>query len=238
MKRVFPVVLVVFSLVSTGINAQSNVLFFDEADALFGKYVVGDRVDYGAIQNDPTSLNRVLDLAAEEKVSPANKADYLAYWINTYNIFVIKGVIDNYPLASPLDVEGFFKSMKFKAAGKNITLDAIENNLLRPVIDDARIHFVLVCGARGCPPLINKAYRPENVDQLLQQQTKKALNNPQFIKVSGGKVELSEIFKWYKEDFTKNSRSELQFINKFRKEKIDESYEMSYYPYDWRLNSK
>lgn len=68
---------------------------------------------------------------------------------------------------------------------------------------------MLVCGAIGCPPIINAAYKPETLENQLQQQTKKALNNPNFIKVEGKTVLVSEIFKWYKEDFVKKGKPKL-----------------------------
>jgi hypothetical protein len=221
----------------SGITAQNNQQFFDEADALFDKYVSNGKVDYAAIKNDPAALNSVLKLAEEVVVSPFSSEEYQAFWINAYNIFVIKGVIDNYPIKSPLDVEGFFKSVKYKAGGTSVTLDELENKKLRGVFDEPRIHFVLVCGAKGCPPIISMAYTAKNIDSLLEQQTRKALNDPKFIRVDGTKVELSEIFKWYEEDFVKGDSSVLEYINSFRKDKIPNDSKVSYYTYNWSLNS-
>ena len=102
---------------------------------------------------------------------------------------------------------------------------------------EARFHFVLVCAGLGCPPLINKAYKPSSLEAQLQRQTEIALNNPDFIKVKGNKVQLSQIFEWYKGDFTQDG-TEIDYINKFRKEAISEKAKVSYYSYDWRLNSK
>lgn len=219
-------------------RAQQTTQFFDEADALFGTYVSNGKVDYTALNDNKASLEKVLGLAADVQVSSSDANTYQAFWINAYNLAVLKGVLDNYPLKSPLDKAGFFDKTKYKFCGTTITLNDIENKMLRAKFHDARVHFVLVCGAKGCPPIISEAYRPENVQRLIEQQTIKALNNSSFIKVSEGTVALSEIFKWYKEDFVTENQTEIDFLNTYRKEKIAPDLKVTYYSYDWRLNSK
>lgn len=78
---------------------------------------------------------------------------------------------------------------------------------------------------------------PNTLDKQLDAQTRIALNNDTFIKVNAKKkrVKLSEIMKWYKEDFTQNG-NEIDFINKYREEKIAEKSKIGYYPYNWKLN--
>ena len=237
MEKFALILLAAFTFTGHGTTAQNSQLFFDEADGLFAKHVMDGKVDYAAIKEDPDALNSILKLAETTVVSPSSSKEYQAFWINAYNVFVIKGVVDNYPLRSPLDVEGFFKGVEYKAGGSSITLDAIENKKLRGVFDEPRFHFVLVCGAKGCPPIISKAYTPRNLDELLNQQTRKALNDPKFIRVGENEVKLSEIFKWYEEDFVKGGSTLLEYINSFRKEKIHGDSRVSYYPYNWSLNS-
>jgi len=101
---------------------------------------------------------------------------------------------------------------------------------------EARFHFVLVCAGLGCPPIINGAYLPQTLENQLQRQTELALNNPNFIKAKGKKVLLSQIFEWYKGDFTQDGKSEVEFVNQYRKEKFDAKAKVGYYPYNWTLN--
>lgn len=68
--------------------------------------------------------------------------------------------------------------------------------------EEARFHFVLVCAAIGCSPIVTKAYRPETLEKQLQEQTVKAMNSPDFVKVEKDKVLLSELMKWYEKDFS------------------------------------
>ena len=222
---------------STGVS-QSTKNFFNEADMFFKTYVSNGKVDYKSIEKNPEKLNRLLDQAAKISVSTSEEKNYQAFWINAYNLAVIKGIIDNYPIESPLDKDGFFERVKYNLGGTSLTLNEIENKKLRANFDEPRFHFVLVCGAKGCPPIIAKAYKPSKLEEQLQKQTVKALNNPSFIKVSENEVVISEIFKWYKEDFVKNGQTEIDFLNRFRKEKIPSNFKVSYYPYNWQLNQK
>ena len=138
-----------------------------------------------------------------------------------------------------MDKSGFFDGIKYKLGGEKITLNDIEHKLLRKEFNDARIHFVLVCGAKGCPPLISDAYSPESLNEQMTKQTKNAMNGDYFIKVDSKKKRVygSEILKWYKDDFTKNG-SEIDFINGYRDNAIPDNFKLSYYSYNWELNSQ
>ncbi|MBA3986920.1 MAG: DUF547 domain-containing protein [Flavobacteriales bacterium] len=219
-------------------SQDKTVQFFDEADALFGKYVSNGKVDYAAIKKNPDLVNSLLAKAKEIRVDKSNAKTYQAFWINAYNIATIKGVVNNYPLKSPLDVDGFFDKTTYDIGGKAITLNDIENKMLRAAFHEPRFHFVLVCAALSCPPIINKAYRPETLEKQLQDQTVKALNNPEFIKLKEKEVLFTKIMDWYNEDFTKNGQTLIQFTNKYRKDKISEDCKEGFYEYDWRLNGK
>ncbi|MCZ6593410.1 MAG: DUF547 domain-containing protein [Bacteroidetes bacterium] len=238
MKKLFILtfLFVAFS-VSEG-HSQTVQSFFDEADAIFKSYVSDGKVDYAAIKNNPDKLNSVLETAKHISVSINDPKIYQAFWINAYNLSVIKGIVDNYPLKSPLDKKGFFDKTKYDLGSTSITLNDIENRKLRAQFDDARFHFVLVCGAMGCPPIIGKAYTASNLENLLEQQTINALNDNTFIKVTEKIVAFSEIFKWYKEDFVKEGQTEIDFLNNYRIEKVPKDAKVTYYSYDWRLNSK
>ena len=115
----------------------------------------------------------------------------------------------------------------------------IEHKLLRAQFKDARFHFVLVCGAIGCPPLINQVYAPNTLNDQLETQTKIALNGS-FLKVNTKKkrFEASQILEWYKEDFTMNGESEIDFINRYRTDKIPNHFKFKYFPYDWKVNTQ
>jgi hypothetical protein len=236
-KRTFlTITLIVLSFSES--KAQDVQSFFEDADSFFSSYVSDGKVDYKAIMKSPELLNSLLEKAKNIEVSASDTNTYQAFWINAYNISVIKGIIHNYPIKSPLDKKGFFDKITYDLGKTSITLNDIENIKLRGVFKkEARFHFVLVCAGLGCPPIINKAYKPSTLEAQLQEQTEIALNNPNFVKVKGNKVQISQIFEWYKGDFTQDG-TEIEFINVFRKEAISEKAKISYYNYDWRLNEK
>ena len=235
MQKSLLIALSVFTLFSFELKAQSTDLFFEKADTFFKNYTENGSVNYKKLKGDPAALNELIEMASVVEVSESKANDFQAFWINAYNVALIKGIIDNYPIASPLDKAGFFDKTTYQLAGQKITLNDIENKKLRAKFNDARFHFVLVCGAKGCPPIISKAYLPNTLNEQLESQTKIALNNDAFIKVSGKKVAFSEIFKWYKEDFVKEG-NEIDYLNSYRSEKVPSNSKITYYPYDWRLN--
>ncbi len=225
---------------SMSFSAQSLSTFIEKSDHFFKTHVFNGRVAYGNIKKDPKALNDILKLAEAISVSNENTSNYQAFWINAYNLSVIKGIVAHYPTKSPLDHDGFFDKTKYSLGGKKVTLNDIEHKLLRAQFKDPRVHFVLVCGAIGCPPLINEAYKPSIVEEQLQKQTELALNGNYFIKVNAKKkkVEGSELLKWYKDDFTMNGLTEIEYINKYRTEKIPTNYKLTYFNYNWNINKQ
>lgn len=233
-KHTLPLILALFVTLTT--FSQGTAEFFKKSDSFFNTYVKEGRVAYSEIKNDPSALNELVDMARGISVDKGNVKEYQAFWINGYNLLVIKGIVENYPLKSPLDVGGFFDESKHEIGGTSITLNDIENKLLRKNFPkEARFHFVLVCGGLGCPPIINSAYMPSTLDAQLEKQTKLALNDPNFIKVDKNKVKISQIFEWYKGDF-EHDGNVVDFINSYKSEKLPEKAKVSYYSYDWTLN--
>lgn len=236
MRKYYFLGIVLFLTVWVG-NAQSTSDFFSKTDTFLKAHVSHGRVDYKAIKEDASPLDALLDMAKNLVVAKENTNEYQAFWINGYNLLVIKGVIENYPLQSPLDVDGFFDKNKHAIGGENISLNDIENKLLRGNFpSEPRFHFVLVCAGLGCPPIIPSAYKPETLDAQLDTQTKKALNDPNFIRVANNQIKISQIFEWYKGDFTQNGQNLVDFINKYKAERLPKNTKISYYPYDWTLN--
>jgi hypothetical protein len=217
--------------------AQHTSEFFSKADTFFKEYVKDGLVDYSTIHENPGALNELVQMAEKISVSKEDADTYQAFWINGYNLMVIKGIVENYPLKSPVDIGGFFDETQRSIGGKEITLNDIENQLLRKNFpDEPRFHFVLVCGALGCPPIIDGAYMPSTLDGQLEKQTKMSLNDPDFIRVNGNKVKVSQIFEWYKKDFTQGGQSIAGFIDRYKSEKLPKNAKLSYYQYDWTLN--
>ncbi len=231
-------IVVSFACVFYSTNANSQGNFFDNANTFFEANINSGNVNYQSIANDPLALNQLVNTIESYDLTEKANDEQLAFYLNAYNVLVIKQVVDNYPLKSPMDVSGFFDGNTYIVAGKSVTLNDIENNIIRPTFNDARIHFALVCGAKGCPPITNQAFTVENVNERLDKLTSDALNNGSFLRIdeANAQVLISEIFKWYIVDFGNEIKGVKTFINQYRSTSIPDSYNVDFYTYDWNLN--
>ena len=224
-----------FILLSLNLSAQNAASFFADADAFFAEHVSDGKVDYAAVKQD-ARLNQFVQEIANFDYSTLDKKQKKAYLINAYNLLVISQIIDKYPIASVQETGAFFERESIYVAGKKYSLNKFEKEEILKPFNDARLHFVLVCGAKGCPPITNFAYTPENLNEQLDVQTRKSLNDPSFISVSGNQVNISKIFEWYATDFGSNKMTRFNFINGFRNTRIPSSAKFKYIDYDWSIN--
>ncbi len=226
-------------LVATMARAQgSHAPFFTQADAFFGQHVQNGRIDYQAIKANPAALNQLVAYVATQGTLEAGTPAGKALLINAYNLFVVKGIVATYPVASPQAIGAFFDRQDYNVGGKTVSLNSLEKQVLLPQTGDARLHFALVCAAVGCPEIAAAAYRPETLDTQLDARTRKAMNSPAFTQVDATSqtVRLSQLFTWYKKDFTQGGGTVLDFVNRYRTEPIPASYRIASYDYNWQLN--
>lgn len=239
MKRIITVPLILLFLTTIANTQEVSSKIFDQVNQFLKQHVYDGLVDYQAIKKSPESLQKLVSTLEKFNLDSLPDANAeKAFWINAYNILVIYSVVSHYPIQSPMDVKGFFDTQEHQVAGEKLTLNDIENIKLRKKFGDPRFHFVLVCAAESCPPIINQAYIGNKLDEQLDARTKANLNDDQFIRVDSAerKVYVSEIFKWYKEDFLGNGKTILQYINQYRRNKVPEDFSVDFYSYDWRLN--
>ena len=235
MKSIISLFITMFILSGTIFGQTIDKKFFNDTHSFLQKNVKNGRVNYTGLKSN-AQLKSLIQVVENANVANADDATKKAFYINAYNLLVINQAAQKYPLNSVQDIAGFFERKKVTVGGKRLTLNKLEKDYLLKPYNDARFHFVLVCGALGCPPITNFAYTPEKLDQQMDMQTKLALNDANFIKVSGNKVELSQIFKWYTNDFGGSKKSILRFINKYRTRAIPSGAKVNYYQYDWKLN--
>lgn len=226
--------LLFIALFTTLISFSQEIDFFASANSFFAKHVSEGKVDYPSIHSDQTELG---ELIAYIEKNEWTAEDEKAYLINVYNLLVLNKIIQHYPISSPMEVDGFFDKKDIIINNEKTSLNILENEILRPKYQDARLHFVLVCGAIGCPPLVNFAYQPASLEDQLEKQTKSAINDPTFIHQKENTNQLSEIFNWYQSDFGGNIKETIAFINRYRQDSLDPNQKTVFYPYDWTLNS-
>lgn len=223
--------------ISSLLPAQNSTQFFQTADSFFKAYVDNGKVKYAEIKQNPKLLNNLLEQAKKVAVSPEMEQEFIAFWVNAYNIAVIHGIIKFYPVDSPMDIAGFFDLQKHELGHLSLSLDEIEHEILfKNFPEESRLHFVLNCAAKSCPPLFSGAYLPATLEDQLQRQTKEVLNDPEFIRIKKNKVLFSKIMKWYQNDFTRNSETLVAYVNRYRNSPISDQLPIDFYEYNWDLN--
>jgi Protein of unknown function, DUF547 len=218
-------------------------------DRLLKKHVNDKgQVSYKGFKADQKEFNQYL--AALSKTPPTaawSKQEQMAYWINAYNAYTIRLILDHYPVQSIKDIGSKIKipfvttpwaAKFFSIGGKKMSLDEIEHGNLRKNYNDPRIHFALVCASVSCPSLRNEAYTAARLDSQLDDQGRDFLNNPTKNKVSKSSAQLSKYFDWYKGDWNENGQSVVKWVNKYSKTKLDANAKIEFQDYNWNLNEQ
>lgn len=193
------------------------------------------KVNYKGLKTDKASLDAYCQLLSENPVQESwSREAKMAYWINAYNAFTIKLIVDNYPTKSILNFDGgkTWDVRRIKIGDKKYSLNNLENDILRPKFKDPRIHFAINCAAKSCPPLWNHAYTAENLESTLAARTRTFINDPQYNRITANKAQVSRIFEWYAVDFGDLKK----FLNQYSKTTLSASAKVEYELYNWDLN--
>lgn len=192
-------------------------------------------VNYVAWEKEIAVLDAYLDsLKNQPPQSSWSRQQTLAYWLNAYNAFTVKLILDNYPLASITDLHGGkpWDVSWIEIGGRTYSLNEIEHEIIRPRFQDARIHFAVNCAASSCPPLHNAAFKAPNLDRVLDKLTRTFINNPKYNQINAEGASVSKIFDWYAEDFGNLRR----YLNKYATTDLGPDAPITYREYDWSLN--
>jgi len=223
--------------VTTLLRAPAPQPFSHEAfDQLLQKYVNdAGKVNYKGLKADKATLDAYCKLLADNPVQEAwSRNEKLAYWINAYNAFTLKVIVDNFPTKSILNLDGgkTWDVRRIQIGDKKYSLNIIENDIIRPKFQEPRIHFAVNCAAKSCPPLWNHAYTADNLESALESRARAFINNSSYNTLSGNKARLSKIFDWYGADF-----GDLRaYLNKYADNQLDASASIRFNEYDWDLN--
>ena len=205
-------------------------------DDLLRKHVSSTgKVNYKGFKADKAKLDGYLKMLEGQKVESSwSNNKKLAFWINAYNAYTIDLVADNYPIGSITDLEGGkpWDKAFIKLNGKTLSLNNIENDIIRPTFKDGRIHFAVNCAAKSCPPILNKAWTESNIQSQLDKQTRSFINNSKYNTISAGSATISKIFEWYAVDFGTLT----DYLAKYSKAGVTSATQISYNEYDWSLN--
>ena len=234
------------ALGSAGVSVPANVSH-EAWDVLLKKYV-NDRglvayADWKKNQTDLETLDRYLKQFAEKAPTPATGDDAAASLINLYNATTIRWILANYPTESIMALKDSFTAKRHDVGGDKVSLDDIENNALRPALG-YRTHAALVCAARSCPPLQRFAYAGSRLDEQIDIAYRAWLSRSDLNRFMPDtkKIEISNIFNWYKNDFDK-AGGVTKILAQYAPQQYHDflasgNFETIYLPYNWGLNDQ
>ena len=192
--------------------------------ALLKKHVVlidnnkASQVRYAALAQDRAALKAYLDTLSKvgaPEFAGWSKPQQMASLLNAYNAYTVEKILTRYPdirwiwdfgkiLGNP------FKDKFFKLLGREFTLDMVEHETLRKpgAYNEPRVHFAANCASVGCPMLREEPYVAERLDAQLEEQTRRFLSDRTRNRYNAqdNALEVSEIFKWFSEDWTSGYR--------------------------------
>lgn len=208
-----------------------------------------NRVRYAAVTPaDRKTLEAYLEARQKVKASTLPTRERMAFWINLYNAQTVAVVLEAFPVKSILDIDlsgpgtdGPWKAKLLTVEGRRLSLDDIENAILRPGFKDPRIHFVLNCASLGCPELPPVPFAAADADRLMDAAARAFVNSPHGVAFEGGALRLSSIFEWYRADFGKDEGEVLQYLARYAAPdlaaRLGKHAGKPSYRYDWALNA-
>jgi hypothetical protein len=192
-----------------------------------------------------------VDAMTKVAVDALNRDQQFAYWVNLYNALTVKVVLDHYPVDSIRDIDispGLFASGPWgkkliTVEGRRLSLDDIEHRILRPIWDDARIHYAVNCASIGCPALAPDAYDADKLEVQLDQAAKDFINHPRAVHAKDdGSLVLSSLYDWYRDDFGKRDAEFIAHLKAFAGPELMAALDditkldINGHEYDWALN--
>lgn len=208
------------------------------------------RVNYAGIDYEDTGYLRVyLDQLQRIPVSQLRRAEQFAFWVNLYNATTLKLALERYPLPSlrelhlspGLFTKGPWGAKLIKVEGENLSLDDIRHRILRPVWQDARVHYALNGTALGDPNLAPLPYTAANTETLLETGARAFVNHPRGAHVENGKLRVSSLYHWYRDDFGADDAAVVDHLRRYAEPplaaRLDGIRRIAGHDYDWALNA-
>ena len=229
----------------------------DEASAVMVDHAAWRRFLDAYVVEGPTGINlvRYKAVTPEDKAglvayivaleatdtSTLSRKEQIAFWFNLYNAATVKLILDNPGIASIQDIKKPWDTPVATVRGRALTLNEIEHGIIRPVAKDARIHYAVNCASMGCPNLAREPFTGSGLDAALDEAARAYVNHPRGVSVAKGKVRLSKIYGWYRDDFGENDAAMLDHIRQYAAPALAEGLtgvkKPSGYDYDWSLNA-
>lgn len=204
-------------------------------------------VDYPALGKERAALTAYLERlrAVDEKALEAQpRPAQLAYYLNLYNAETLALLLEHPGVKSIRDIggaDGPWKLQRVKLFGKARTLDELEHEVIRKRYPDARVHFALVCAAKGCPKLRSEAYTGAKLEAQLDEQTRTFLRATSRFDDKTRTLTVSKLFEWFAADFTRDAGTVPAYVARYLEPALGKritagEVKLAYFEYDWALN--
>ena len=214
-------------------------------------HIQGGLVDYsglkGAGQQKLTAYLKSLANECPKHYAESSREAKLSYWLNYYNAATLQLILQNHPVPSIMAI-GPKKGAAFdiplveaRVLGNGkVSLNHLENDIIRPLFKEPRIHVALVCAAISCPSLQAEAFRGDFLETQLASLTKRFLSDPakNQLNTAGNQVLLSKIFEWYLQDFGGSHAGLLSWIDSQLPAAKVAGKKVAFSDYDWALNDQ
>ncbi len=202
---------------------------------------------------DRQALNRYVDALGQTPVSTLGRDEQFAYWVNLYNALTVKLVLDHYPVESIREIEfgrsfvpsfivddGPWGEELITVEGIPLSLDNIEQRILRPLFREPRVHYVLNRAAAGSPDLLAVPLDPARLDDQLNEAARAFVNSPRGVQVDRRRAGVSSIYTWFREDFGGSQDAILVHLGNYAdpelREALAQASRVRDQGFDWRLN--
>lgn len=215
-------------------------------DALLRRHVdAKGTVDYAGLLKSAGELDAHLKAISEAPLEKMDRNQRLAFLINAYNACTLRLILDHYPVASIKDIPAAkrWDAARWNVGGKLLSLTQIEHEEIRPHFKEPRIHFALVCAARGCPPLRAEAYESSKLEFQLDQQARYVHTHPAWFEYDDATraLKLTSLYQWYRGDFEGVAGSIERFAAPYSPALLallarGEVPRITFLDYDWSLN--
>jgi len=213
-------------------------------DQVLAAHVKNGVVDYRGIQSDERFSAYVAQLDRVDPSALVTRRERLAFWINAYNAFAIKGILDE---LSPMSYVGryrYFIGRDYRVGGARINLYDLERQVLITQFQEPLVHFAIVCASTSCPKLQSWVYERDQLDVQLDQVAREFINDPTKNRFDRKRkvASLSKIFKWFDDDFSRAAGSVLAYLTRYvndpelAQDLKQSDYRIEYLDYDWSLN--
>ncbi|MDP9102781.1 MAG: DUF547 domain-containing protein, partial [Pseudomonadota bacterium] len=192
---------------------------------------------------DRAALRGYIDALSALDPLRLTRDEQFAFWANLYNALTLEVVLQAYPVASIRQIRptllsiGPWKKTVARVAGRDLSLDAIEHDILRKGWRDPRIHYAVNCASTSCPNLPLSAWRGAGLSDALDAAARAYVNHPRGVRFDGDALTVSSIYKWYEADFGGSDTGVIAHLARYAAEPLRQQLlaarRIAHDRYDW-----